>query len=115
MPTVLSTHADELDTYVVGASFFDESATPQAVTPTTLTWSLYDLSGNVINSRLNVAITPATSVNVVLSGNDLALTDTTSEFARTRSVIFRGLYDSSLGNGLALHKDVRFIIDESMP
>lgn len=114
MPILLETHADERDTYNVRASFFDESATPQPVTPTTLNWSLVNMRGEIINNRLNVPITPAATVNVVLTGADLALPDTSNEYARTRAVIFRGTYNSSLGSGLILTKEVRLIIDESV-
>ena len=53
-------------------SFTDEDGV--ALIPTTITWSLADLNGAIINSRTDIAIAvPAATQTVVLSGDDLAL------------------------------------------
>jgi hypothetical protein len=51
-----------------------EDENGDAITPTALTWTLTDLSGNVINSRSAVVVTPlASSFSVFLTNADLAL------------------------------------------
>ncbi|MCB9172795.1 MAG: hypothetical protein H6637_07760 [Ardenticatenales bacterium] len=42
-----------------------------AVTPASASWSLTDLQGNTINSRADVALTPAASMPLVLQESDL--------------------------------------------
>jgi hypothetical protein len=105
MPTDLEGKAVEESTYAVVASFFDEETPPQPVTPNAgLSWTLTDEHGNIINNRNAVSISPATSVTIVLSGDDLAL-DSTSEI---RVVTVAGTYDSSLGSGLPIKDEARF-------
>lgn len=104
----LITHAKEKSTYIITASFYDESET--LVTPNSgLTWKLTDENGTVINSRSSVALTSASTVNIVLSGDDLAL----GNAARSgkRYVTITGTYDSSLGSGLYIKEQVEFEID----
>lgn len=69
MPPALPLAAKRRSTYLVTVGFEDE--TGAAVTPNTVTWSLKDIDGNVINSRSAVSETPDTSVNILLSGLDL--------------------------------------------
>lgn len=51
-----------------------------AVVPTAFKWHLTDRSGTVVNNRLNVPETPASSVTVTLAGLDLAILDATKDF-----------------------------------
>lgn len=104
MPTKLTVDADEESTYVVGATFTDEDG--DSAVPSSITWTLTDAAGNVINSRENVSITPAASINIVLSGDDLAIgTNGTS-----RRVTIKATYNSSLGSGLPLTGECYFSI-----
>lgn len=105
MPAVLTTAAVEESTFAVTATFTDEDGAP--LTPTALTWTLTDLHGTVINGRLEQAITPASSVTVVLSGLDLALPDPSDN---RRVMLFEGTYNSSLGSNLSLKDQVEFPI-----
>lgn len=105
MPTELSLKAVEEGTYIITSSFFDEEGTP-VIPKAGLSWRLTDEFGNVINNRGSVALTPATSVTVVLSGDDLA-TDATSE---TRVFTVSGTYDSSLGQDLPIKDQAIFDI-----
>lgn len=108
MPTKLSTRAIEESTYIVTAAFTDEDGSP--VTPNAgLTWTLTDGSGTVINSRTAVSITPDTSVDIVLSGNDLALSANKDE---ERCFLIKGTYNSSTyGNNLPFADECRFTVD----
>jgi hypothetical protein len=106
VPVTLDEEANEESTYVLSVSFADENGDP--VTPNAgLTWSLTDLTGNVINAREDVALTPATSVTIVLSDADLALPDRSDPL---RVVTLEGTYNSSLGNNLPLKDEARFKI-----
>lgn len=106
MPTTLTTSAIERSTFVVTADFTDHAGAP--VVPVSMAWTLTDGSGAVVNSRSAVTISPlASSVNIVLSGADLALP---SAGDPVRVLTLQGTYDSSLGNGLPLKDEVRFAI-----
>ena len=105
--TTLTVLAPEEGTYAITCAFTDETAA--AMTPNTLTWSLTDESGSVINSRSGVSIaTPAASVTVVLSGDDLADVATTLK----RRFGISGTYDSDLGSNLPLKAECKFTIDQ---
>jgi hypothetical protein len=99
MPTLLTTSAVDLSTYVVTASFTDE--TGAAVTPDTLVWSLYDEDGQVINARSDVALIPGETVTIVLSGADLRYSD-----GMRRYIVLEGTYDSTNGDDLPLREQV---------
>jgi hypothetical protein len=107
MPTVLTSKAIEESTYIITAAFTDEDG--NAVTPNSLAWTLTDDQGAVINSRENVSLTPGESVQIVLSGDDLALAENDS---RRRRVLVEGVYDSNAGSGLAIRDEVVFVIQE---
>ena len=107
MPTTLTIQAVERSTFAITAAFTDE--TGAAVVPNSgLVWTLTDVVGNVINSRENVSIASASSVTVVLSGADLAISDTYRD--NRRMLTFEGAYNSSLGSGLAIVDWVEFSI-----
>jgi hypothetical protein len=103
---VLTEEAVELSTYVITLACADASG--DAVTPTSGTWTLTALDGTVVNSRTAVALTPASSMSVVLSGNDLALLDTYGTGERLLTVQFT--YSSDEGLNLPLKEEVYFRI-----
>lgn len=79
-------------TAVITVDFYDEDGA--AVTPNTASWTLRKAkTGEIINSREDVSISPLdTSVDIVLSGNDLPS-------GRLRLYI-EWTYDSAAGNDL---------------
>ena len=104
MPTTLTTQAVEESTFVVTAAFTDEDAV--AVVPKTAVWTLSDKDGTVINGRLDVTISPlAASVDIVLSGDDLAIAD-----GKTRKLTIKATYDSDAGTDLPLNDELSFQI-----
>ena len=108
MATELAVSAVEQSTYVVKIDFLDEDGV--AVTPTAATWTLTDPAGNVVNSRTAVSISsPASTVNVVLSGLDLALEGYSTS---TRHFLVEATYNSTLGNGLPLKAEATFEIED---
>lgn len=82
MPTTITdTKAVEESAIVITAAYTDENG--DAVTPSAATWSLCDEAGTIINSREDVAISsPTTSDDILLTGDDLAITETTYEVYR---------------------------------
>jgi len=112
MPTTLTTQALPNNTYVITAAFTDEDG--DAVTPNDgATWSLKDTAGNTINSRSAVEITEATSVDIVLSGDDLAAQGANDNGIRILSI--DGTYDSDAGSDLPLDTSVQFVVDTLLP
>jgi hypothetical protein len=103
----LTVEAVEQSTYVVGVSFFDED--DNAITPATATWTLTDEAGAVINSREDVAISPAETVDIVLQGDDLAVA--ANKTVVNRILVVAGTYNSAAGSGLPFRLQVRFEID----
>jgi len=104
---ILPLKAKEKGTYVVTLNYYDEDG--DALTPTTMTWTLSNPAGETINSRADVSIAvPSTQNNVVLSGLDLAITESASEVMRVFTI--KGTYTSSYGVGLPLNDEVGFYI-----
>ena len=102
--TVLSDKAVEKSTYVVTVAFADEDG--NAVTPDSISWTLSDTDGNVVNSRSDVSITvPAASNDIVLSGDDLAIPR--PSMLRRRMTI-EAVYDSDAGSDLPFKGEIEF-------
>lgn len=86
-------------------AFVDEEGT--AMVPDSITWTLTDTSGNVINSRSAVSIgSPAASVTIVLSGDDLAI----GTNGTNRILLVEFEYSSTLGNNLPDKHEIHFKI-----
>jgi len=105
MATNLSLLAPEQGTYVINAVFTDEDSA--SVVPDSLTWTLTDNRGTVINSRLDVSATPAASVDILLTGADLDIDD-----GAERQILIEGTYTSTLGSGLPIKEQAHFWIDD---
>lgn len=110
MATALSANAKELSTYVVTASFYDENG--NAEIPTEIKWTLTDTGGTVINARLDEVFLPvAASIEIVLSGNDLAIFPTDISSNLMRIITVEAKYDSALGVGLPLKGSAEFMVE----
>lgn len=104
MPTTIKTQANEESTFVVTVAFTNAAGT--AVTPKSATWSLLDKDGAVVNSRDAVTISSlSTTVDIVLSGNDLQRAD-----GKTRKLLVEAVYDSDEGSDLPLKDELTFQI-----
>ena len=95
---------------IIDAAFFDEDGT--AVTPETITWTLYDSSGTIINARDRVSVTPAATVSILVSGLDLAVADSSD---LKRFALIEWTFNSSLGTGIPDKNEVRFEINSDLP
>ena len=110
MTTTLSVNAQERSTYVITIGFKDEDG--QDVIPTSAAWTLTDEDGTVINSRQDETITPlAASVDVVLTGADLAVDTGFAGAAQERTFTVEAVYTSSLGSGLTLKAACKFNVE----
>lgn len=99
--------AKEKSSYVVTCTFSDENGT--SVVPVSVNWSLRDSNGAIVNNRSSVSVTPATTISVLLSGNDLVFTPITKNI---RYFTIEAIYNSvDLGNSLPLNDECSFEID----
>ncbi len=106
---ILSTKASEEGTYAIDEiQFLDSQDTPVAVTPKvgSVTWCLTDKNGTIINSREDEPITSASSMTIVLSGDDLAISGSVDKYVTRngviieqyqRHVLVQGLVDTVIG------------------
>ena len=82
------------------------------VVPDWIKWTLTDKNKTVINSRTDVSIIPpASSVDIVLSGLDLALQTGETNLGE-RVLTIKAQYDSTEGTDLPLNGEIYFIIDD---
>ncbi len=104
---ILAEKADEESTYIVKCEF---SELGTAFAPTTLTYTLTDTSGNVINSQEDTAVAVPTSEEFIsLTGDDLAITETAGEVLRILTL--EGTYTSAqAGAGAPFKKQAGFWI-----
>jgi len=102
-------YATEEGSIGVKIYFWDTDGTT-AVTPDAgLVWTLVNAAGEVINSRLNVAITAGESIIVELAGDDLVLPE---KITSARYVVSTGTYTSStLGAGTTFVHQHQFHIN----
>ncbi len=107
MPIQAYKNATEKSTYVVNLTFAEESGNP--VTPLSVQWTLFRAGGVVVNERENVTATPAETVSVVLSGDDLEIF---TDDDRKRTLKVEATYNSTYGDGLPLKEELVFFIDD---
>lgn len=105
-PILLEIRATDKSTLVITASFTDEDGA--AVVPNTITWALRDGNEDVVNERDEVVVaTPAASIDIVLSGDDLDY-----EVDAKRIFTILASYDSDLGSDLPVNAEAVFSIDD---
>ena len=107
MPGAIKETATEQSSFKVEATFYDESG--NAVAPDTMTWTLTDLDGSVVNSREDEVIAaPSSTESILLQGDDLAVDGNDPV---KRIVTFEGTYTSAeFGAGLPLKDESVFTI-----
>ena len=106
MPTRLTTLANEKGVYVVKVDFADEDG--NGVTPDSIKYTLTDVKGNIINSISSaVCSNPATSVNIELSSNDLAVPNRRQT---RRKLLIHAVADLQIGNNRDIYDECEFEI-----
>lgn len=112
MPTKITTLAVNDNTYVITAAFTDEDL--NAVTPNAgLVWTLTYPNGTVVNSRSDVGIVEDTSIEIVLTDDDLAASGATDD--GVRHLLIAGTFDSDAGNNLLLDTTAYIVLDTQTP
>ena len=107
---VLSDPAKEKATYVITLNFEDEDGDP--VVPDSITWTLSTAAGDIVNSREDVAVAvPAASVDIVLSGDDLAVLTGETNTVVSRRMTVEAVVDTDAGNDLPVKDEVIFVIE----
>ena len=98
----MSTCLENIDTVPEGSGigyqidFTDDDGDPVIPNNASIFWSLYDDAGEIVNSRLNVAVTPeAATIYIVTTGEDNIVKGNRKE----RHLRVKSQYDSTnLGN-----------------
>lgn len=101
----LSVEAVEGSTYVVVVTFRDEAGV--SMVPVSAVWSLRNNYGTIINSRSDVAITPASTVSIILGAADLVYEENSSTM---RTLTVEAVYDGTYGSNLSLVDEFAFNI-----
>jgi len=96
----------EGSTKTVEVSFFDEAGT--AMIPDAVTWSLYNGPEALVNARADVAVTPAATVRIVLSGLDHQVTMA----QETRRLVVQATYTSTDGASLPLVAEFEYPVTD---
>ena len=104
----ITKHAREENSYTVSMQFSDEDGT--TCTCETLTWTLTDMDGNIINGRDGVSVTPsATTETVTLTPSDTTIV---SGQNNERLFLAEWTYNSDYGTGLTGKEQAIFIVNE---
>lgn len=102
----LTSDAVNRGTYPLLISFTDSNG--DETIPTSVTWSLTDQYGNIVNDREDISITPDSSFYIVLTGDDIDIENESSRYLTIDTV-----YDSTLyGSNLAGREQAKFEIGE---
>ena len=88
------------------ATFTDED--DAELTPTSINWTWLDEDGAILNSRDQVSLTVASSVNITLGSADTALRGVGD--LKTRRLTIQAEYNSTYGSGLPLTEEVINIV-----
>lgn len=79
---------------------------------TSITWTLSDVDGNIINSRKDVVIAAITNpVTAVLFGDDLVVLAGDSDNQYKRRFTMKYVFDSEFGTGQPQNEEAEFQID----
>ena len=103
--------AEERSTVRFNCAFLDSDGAAKSPNTDTIVWTLTDANGTVINSREQVAISSASTINIVLTGPDLQiLAGETAQPHVNRILTIEAEYDSTYGTDLSLRDQATFII-----
>ncbi len=98
----------ERSAYPIHIEVYDEAG--DALTPTSIRWTHYDIAGDVVNSKTQVSVTAADSFNIVLNATDTAVT---TAGAILRRVLLEVSYNSATyGNNLIMNRLIEYDIED---
>lgn len=101
-------NAARRSTYLTEITLVDEDGA--GVSPSSVTWTLTDATGNVVNGREDVVASLATPIAILLAGDDLDYTGDGDDGLRILTLT--ALYDGSLGTNIPLVKRFSFALTE---
>lgn len=109
MPTKLPLRAIRKSTYII--NFIPKDENGDVITPDSVTYTLMDKHETVINSLEDVVVTPDTSMDVILSGDDLDFqASEKGTYEALRHFTVTAQYDSSLEDNVPLIDTATFYI-----
>jgi len=85
-----------------------------SVTPTSLSWTLVNEIGAVVNSKNAQVLTPASAMYILLEGDDLAIQDEDNE-SEIRYILLTGVYDDIRKSGAVFKDTIMFSIINPIP
>jgi hypothetical protein len=97
MPTEIQFKPVDQSTIIAVCTFKDEDDDLLTPNADTVTWSLYNEQGQIVNEREDEAIASDNPVNIVISGNDIKYSD-----GARRILVVKARYNSTLGDNLPL-------------
>jgi hypothetical protein len=101
--------ATEGGSVFVTAEFTDRNESD--VVPNSITWSLTDEDGDIINSREDIAIvTPAASVTIEISGDDLPWEGNYPSELYYLYVLFKAVYDEADATDVPQNQEKRIAV-----
>jgi hypothetical protein len=106
---ILSGKAVEKSSVGIKFTFTKEDGTSPVID--SMTWTLTDMAGTVINERNAIVVTsPTAEQTIILSGNDLALTNQTNEY-EWRVLTVEAMYTPvSGGSSIPIRESARFVV-----
>lgn len=104
----MSISANEQSSVFVTAVFTDEDGA--SVVPNSVTWTLTDVGGTVVNSREDVSVSAAASVKILLEGDDLPWFGVKRTDTYTLKVLFEALYDSGVETDIPLKEEETILV-----
>ena len=104
MPITIADAVNDGTAVVATATFTDEAGEP--VTPDSITWSLFDPDGAIVNELEDEGIvTPAASVDVLIEGANNLYSD-----GYKRTIVFQAVVDLVAGNNQASNESATYQI-----
>lgn len=107
MPTKLSDKAVEGSSFTIRATFNEivDGVKSPIVPNSGLKWSLSEKDGTPVNGKTDQPLTPASTVDIVLTGNDLAVP---GNYPKRLYVTVEGTYNGVAGNNLPIIDEASF-------
>lgn len=102
----LSEDAEEKSSFEVEAAFKDKDGT--AFTPKAVTWKLTDVAG--ATTFASGSETPASTVSILLKGDDLRLSDGFTGQSEKRRLFVKATYDTDAVSDVPLRNSCEFRI-----
>lgn len=100
---------NEQGTGVFDCVFTDENG--DSVTPDTVSWTITDSSGTVINEREQVEVeSPDSTTTITIYGDDLKILESETGSYVARFIVIEGTYTSDLGSGLPTKDEAFFTV-----